>query len=132
MGLGVYQSVSVAEPAERASIREHAEHAAGVNEADASAEGLRITLQRIEHPAERLRRVHRVQHDPFEARDAEDHLQLLATDLGAAGPLVAIEHADLARWIHREPVATAGTVDDIDDVVADPGRRPRDGHADDI
>src|SRR5205085_4726985 len=88
MGLGVYQRLSVAEPAERAAIREHAEHAAGVDEADAPAQRRAIALEGIEYGGEGLRGVHGIEEQAFETRQAHDHLEILAPDLRPSCALV--------------------------------------------
>src|SRR5438270_382989 len=77
MGLGFYQTVSVDEAAQRRAIREDAEDAAGMHEADAPPERARGAPERVEESGECLGRVHGVENDAFEPGQLEHRVELI-------------------------------------------------------
>src|SRR2546421_12252279 len=132
MGLRFYQTVSVDEAAERRAIREDAEDAAGMHEADATPERARGAPERVEESGECLGRVHGVEDDAFEPGQLEHRVELVLAYGRAPDPLVAVEQSHLGRRPHGEAEAATRALDHLGDVRAHAGALRRDRHADDL
>src|SRR5881628_3553587 len=132
MGLGFYQTVSVDEAAERRAIREDAEHAAGMHEADATPQRARVAPERVEESGEGLGGVHGVEHDALEPRQFQHGVELVLPHGRAPDALVSVEQPHLRRRPHGEAEAAARALDHIGDVRAHARGLPGYGHADDL
>src|SRR2546429_5623861 len=132
MGLRFDQTVSVDEAAERRAIREDAEDAAGMHEADATPERARGAPERVEESGECLGRVHGVEDDAFEPGQLEHRVELVLASGGAPDPLVAVEQSHLGRRPHGEAEAATRALDPLGDVRAHARAPPRDRYADDL
>src|SRR5258708_13958593 len=132
MGPGFYQTVSVDEAAERRAIREDAEYAASMHEADATPERAGGAPERVEESGECLGRVHGVEDDAFEPGQLEHRVELVLAHGRAPDPLVAVEQSHLGRRPHGEAEAVTRALDHLGDVRAHARALPRDRHADDL
>src|SRR3990172_3453972 len=132
MRLRFYQTVSPENPPEDTAVREDAEHAARVDEADPRAERARFAAQPVEQAAERLGCVDRIEHEPLGARNVDQGLERPRLDLGASRALIAVEQPDLARHLYGQAIPAPDLTDDARDVLAHTRGLPRDRHAHDL